>query len=195
MNLILASFLLSTLSVNGGNSNPASTPRQESVKSPLRANYIVTAADDFIVEAYLNGKLIPNEKRSLLDEVYGATAEKIDVEVRKGDWLVFNVVNNQLRWNGSYYFAVAGCFAENEFGFSSQISAQKDVSCWCVCDSTRDIDRFISKRNFLSDRKPKVVATPWSAGDELMRRFAGSYWKGQPVWGARRNTWVKVIVE
>jgi hypothetical protein len=51
---------------------------------------------------------VPDSKRTLLVERFGTTAEWIDVDVKRGDWLVFNVVNNRMRWGGCSYVAVAG---------------------------------------------------------------------------------------
>jgi hypothetical protein len=157
----------------------------------LRASYIVTAADDFVVEVYRNGVPVPDSKRTMLEERFGATVERIDVEVRRGDWLVFNVVNNRMRWGGARYFGVAGCFAPTEFGFVSDWASRQ----WCVCDSPRDASKFIARRSYLAGRHVHVVANPWSDGDGLMRQYAGASWNGSPVWGEVRNTWIKVIVE
>ncbi len=187
---ILAVSLSLSISMNGGVATKAQRNAQAE-KNPVRAKYLITTADDFIVDAYLNGKAIPQAKRELLVERFGATVEKINVEVRKGDWLVFNVVNNKMRWNANYYFAVAGCFAENEFGFVSQNTSDE----WCVCDTPHDVDRFISDRKFFRHRPAQEVRIPWADGDPLMKQFAGSQWKGQAVWGASRNTWVKMIVD
>src|SRR3954468_24396185 len=74
------------------------------------ANYLVTVADDFVVEVYHNGQRVPDSARELILERFGATGEKINIAVKSGDWLVFHVVSNRLRWDGSKYFAVAGCF-------------------------------------------------------------------------------------
>src|SRR5437762_10648520 len=82
----------------------------------LRAKYLITVTDDFIVNVYHNGKCVPLTRRTLLAEHFGATVERIDEGVKKGDWLVFNVVNNRLRWGGACYFGVAGCFDRDEFG-------------------------------------------------------------------------------
>ena len=162
--------------------------RQASV---ARAKYLITTTDDFIVEVYLNGESVPQSKRTLLEERYGATVERIDVEVHKGDWLVFNVVNNRMRWGGAYYFAVAGCFARDEFGFVSR----SDAGNWSVCDTPHDVDNFISKKTFFRHRPAQAVTQPWADGDALMQQHAGPGWKGTPVWGSSRNTWVKVVVD
>ena len=157
----------------------------------LRANYLITAADDFIVDVYLNGKPIPDSKRTMLEERFGATVERIDAEVHSGDWIVFNVVNNRLRWGGTRYFGMAGCFAANEYGFISDRASRQ----WSACDNPRDATRFITQMSFLDRSAVQIIDNPWPVGDELMRQYAGSNWSGSPVWGKSRNTWIKVIVE
>ena len=159
--------------------------------SDLRAAYLITVADDFIADLYQNGRPIPDTKRQLLEERFGATIERINTTVRKGDWLVFNVVNNRLRWGGAYYFAVAGCFANDEFGFVSRL----DDGNWSACDTSADVDRFITRKSYFQQRAAQKISQPWSDGDTLIRHYAGAAWSGAPVWGATRNTWVKVIVE
>ncbi len=156
----------------------------------IRAKYLITVADDFIVDVYHNGKYVPDSKRTLLLERFGATVERIDVEVRGGDWLVFNVVNDRLRWGGAYYFAAAGCFAQGEFGFVSST----ETGDWSACDDPKDADRFIAKKSFLRHRPARAVSRPWHEGTPLMTAHAGAGWNGTPVWGASRNCWVKVIV-
>ncbi len=158
---------------------------------PIRAAYVITVADDFIVDIYHNGRAVPDSKRQMLEERYGATAERINIEVRKGDWLVFNVVNNRMRWGGAYYFAAAGCFAANEFGFSSNL----EDGNWCVCDTVHDAAKFILRREYLANQPAKAISTLWADGGAMMRQFAGDQWKGTPLWGSSRNTWIKVLVE
>src|SRR5262245_35721040 len=99
--MIRATALLLVLSLVAGGSPPLESP----AATEARANYLITVTDDFVVDVYLNGKPIADAQRQLLDERFGATAEQMNVAVKKGDWLVFNVVNNRLRWNGAKYFA------------------------------------------------------------------------------------------
>src|SRR3954451_17644250 len=99
MGAILALGLLRPVSAGDQPTDP---------RGPVIADRIFAVADDFIVDVYHNGVKVPDAKRMLLVEVHGATAERIDIEVREGDWLVFNVVNNRLRWGGCSYFRVAG---------------------------------------------------------------------------------------
>src|SRR3954464_3923074 len=74
-------------------------PEVDSKKTPeVRCKYLITVADDFVVEVYHNGKPVPDTERELLVERFGATAEKVQVAIRTGDWLVFHVVQNRLRW-------------------------------------------------------------------------------------------------
>ena len=167
------------------------TPSKLDTPKTVRARYLITVADDFIVDVYHNGKCVPDARRQLLQERFGATAERIDIEVRQGDWLVFNVVNNRLRWGGASYFAVAGCFARDEFGFTSQ----RDTGTWSVCDTPGDVDRFITDKTYFAHRPAQPVERPWQDGDGLMRTFAGQSWSGAPLWGASKNTWIKVIID
>nr|MBA3312116.1 hypothetical protein [Planctomycetaceae bacterium] len=148
-------------------------------------------ADDFVVDVYHNGVKVPDEKRHLLEERFGATAERVDVEVRRGDWLVFHVVNNRLRWGGAKYFAVAGSFGRDEFGFASDLSS----GAWSACDSPREADRFIGKRDYLRHRAASAIAIPWADGTPMMHAHAGPSWNGSPIWGAAPSTWIKVAVD
>jgi hypothetical protein len=157
----------------------------------LRAKYLITVADDFIADAYRNGRPIPDARRQLLEERFGATVERIDTDVHKGDWLVFNVVNDRLRWGGAYYFAVAGCFAKDELGFVSRL----DDGEWSACDTPADVDRFITRKTYFQQRAAQRINQPWGDGEGLIRQYAGGAWNGVPLWGASRNTWIKVIVE
>src|SRR3954469_20834310 len=91
MGMILALGLFRPLSADG-------QPGDQ--RGALIADRLFTVADDFIVDVYHNGVKVPDSKRTLLVERFGATAERIDIEVRRGDWLVFNVVNNRMRWGG-----------------------------------------------------------------------------------------------
>ena len=164
---------------------------QRRFRERLRTDYLVTVADDFIVDLYHNGKLVPDGRRKVLLERFGAIVERIRLQVRDGDWIVFNVVNNRLRWGGAYYFAVAGCFGDDEFGFVSRL----DTKTWSACDSPNDVERFISDKTYLSDRPAQEVVRPWREGTTFMRRYAGKSWDGSPLWGSTKNTWIKVILQ
>ncbi len=171
--------------------SPIQEPLKRKESSDLRAKYLITAADDFIVDVYLNGRCVPASKREMLNEIFGATVERINVEVKRGDWIVFNVVNNRLRWGGVSYFGVAGCFAPNEFGFVSDVNN----GLWAACDSPKDAENFIAWREALMHRPAQLISLPWARGDELMHSAAGDKWNGTSVWGTSRNTWVKVLIE
>lgn len=186
---VLTALLTVLTSALGAARDPARAPSHQ--PQLLRASYLICVTDDFIVDVYLNGRPVPDEKRNLLEERFGATVERIDVAVHRGDWLVFNVVNNRLRWGGTRYFGVAGCFAPDEFGFVSDRASRQ----WSACDEARDAGRFISQKGFLSRRSVQLIENPWLDGDGLMRQHAGEHWSGSPVWGGGRNTWIKVILE
>jgi serine/threonine protein kinase len=150
------------------------------------ATAIHTAADDFIIDIYHNGERVPDAQRKVSAEIFGAMGEKIDVTVREGDWLVFNVVNNRLRWNGAYYFGVSGVNADDSIGFVSELESGR----WSACDNPGDAPRFIKQRDYLADRRAQAVTQPWAHGDGILKQ-AVKGWNGQAVWGTNRNTWIK----
>jgi hypothetical protein len=162
---------------------------------PLRAdedvvaNYVITSADDFLVDIYHNGRVVPDCRRHMLSERFGATSERIDLQVNRGDWLVFHVVSDRMRWGGVRYFAAAGVFEKNEFGFVSH----PDSRDWSACDDTSRAARFISKKNFMSDNPAQKITELWLDGQGLMKQFAGDSWSGEPLWGRSRDTWLKFI--
>ena len=170
---------------------PANASVEAVPKRPpeLRCEYLITVADDFVVDVYLNGKPVPETQRELLVERFGATAEKVKVAVRAGDWLVFHVVQNRLRWGGSKYFAVAGCFAANEFGFVSD-PASAD---WSVCDDPAKASGFIRHREAGRNARAAVIEVPWGEGDQYMKECAGNDFGGKALWGRAPSTWIKFV--
>ena len=178
--------------IDDGTARPPVPAKKTSRPQPKGsiASYLVTATDDFIVEAYKNGARIPDDKRQLLDEIHGATAERINVDVRGGDWLVFHVVNNRLRWDGAKYFAVAGCTGENEFGFVSDPGS----SDWSVCDDPGRARDFIRQRDDGTETRASIIGKPWSDGDKTIRKHAGAEFPGKPLWGGAASTWIKFVV-
>jgi hypothetical protein len=156
----------------------------------LRAREVITVTDDFVVEVYQNGVRVPDSKRQLLLDRFGATLESTRIEVRTGDWLVFHLVNNRLRWGGAYYFGAAGVLAPGECGFVSELTS----GAWSSCDNPALAGRFIAEKRFMSDNRPVPVERPWSEGTEIMKRSVGDSWDGEPIWGRERSCWLKVIV-
>jgi hypothetical protein len=157
--------------------------------TPVLATAVQVAADDFVVDIFLNGQRVPDSARRMTSEVHGAMGERVNVTVREGDWLVFNVVNNRLRWGGVRYFAAAGLAGDGSIVFVSEESAQ-----WSVCESPGDVPRFIAERDFGSDRPVQRIGDPWPGGDKMMAREVPG-WSGQGIWGApsHRNIWLKFI--
>jgi len=184
--LLIGLIVSPTVSAFGSDAKETSSP-----ESAIRGRYLITVADDFIVDVYHNGVKVPDGRRELLEERFGATVERINVEVHKGDWLVFHVVNNRLRWGGASYFGAASCFGKDEFGFVSGV----ECGCWSTCDSPRDAEKFIARKNFLRQHSASLIANPWGDGTPLMQAYAGPAWNGQPIWGHAPSTWLKVVVE
>lgn len=153
------------------------------------STHLITATNDYIVDAYHNGVKIPDTQREMLHEHYGATVEKIQVDVQPGDTLVFHVVSNRLRWGGSRYFAAAGLLSAGDFGFVTDPAS----SDWSVCDDPLQSNQFIQQRDFGVQNRALIVTNPWDVGDELMRRYAGDGYPGKPVWGNKASTWIKYV--
>jgi hypothetical protein len=181
-------LLMLLCSLMGGCATSRTCERPE---VPVRANYVVTVADDFVVDAYLNGIRIPDDRRQLLLELFGATAERINVQVHEGDWLVFHVVNDRLRWGGDYYFAAAGVLQTNEFGFVSELESGN----WSACDNPHKVHRFIEEKNYLQQNKAQQIPLVWQDGTPKMKQCVGESWTGEPLWGLSRDTWLKVVVK
>jgi hypothetical protein len=156
-------------------------------RGEVLASHVFTVADDFVVDVYHNGLKVPDAKRTLLVENFGATTERIDIDVRPGDWLVFNVVNNRLRWGGCSYFAVAGR-GDAGIAFTTETTSGR----WSRCDDPGKVNRFVLDRDFATDDKAVPIANPWPDGDGLMNHVADG-WGGTPVWGKTRNTWIKYV--
>jgi hypothetical protein len=171
------------------NAKPADAPAPAPGK--LLAKQVLTSADDFVVEVYHNGKAVPLERRKMTAENYGATAEAIDVEVRQGDWLVFHVVCNRLRWDGARYFAAAG---RGEDGASVTFTSELTSGRWSACDDPGDVPKFLAERDFKADARALAIRNPWGGGDPAMQQMLGDTpWKGTPVWGAQPSTWIKFV--
>lgn len=168
---------------------PSTSPSEP---PPVVAKFLYLVADDFVVELYVNGKRVEDEDRHLLGERYGATKERVDVELHPGDWIVFNVVNDRLRWNGAKYFAAAGMIDEGQPAFWTDASSGK----WSFCDATADVDEFIAKPTYLASHQVVAIQEhKWDAGDGMMRNTVKD-WRGEPIWapGRARNIWIKYVV-
>ncbi|WP_435008581.1 hypothetical protein P12x_005789 [Tundrisphaera lichenicola] len=174
--------LLAALGLSGD--APADNPPPS---EPVIARTLIAVVDDFIVDIYHNGVKVPDDRRELVDEIHGATVERITLDVRRGDWLVFNVVNNRLRWGGTQYFAVSG---RGDSGVS--VMTEPDSGRWSVCDDPSEVKCFIADRDHWAGHRALPIAFPWGEGDSLMTRHADG-WAGKPVWGTSRNTWIKFI--
>jgi hypothetical protein len=175
--------------VDDGSVKPKPAEKKAVRPNDLLATHLITVTDDFIVEAYKNGTRIQRSQRTLLNEIFGATAERISVDVRPGDWLVFHVVNNRLRWEGAKYFAVAGMLRENDYGFVSDPASE----AWSVCDDPERVRDFIRRRDEGTEIRASPIAKPWAEGDDHMRQNAGAGYPGKALWGGGASTWIKFV--
>lgn len=173
-------------------------PAKLSHKPPrLLANWIIVTAKDFVINAYKNGERIPKEKRRLLLDRFGASVERIDIKVHRGDWLAFQVANNQIRHGGAKFFAVAGCLETNEFGFVSDPNSE----AWTVCNESNGVKQFIAvpdstmfQESTIGIERPALeITNPWNEGMGFMRQYAGKDFHGKPLWGKEASTWIKFV--
>ncbi len=153
-------------------------------------SYLVTIADDFVVDVYHNGVPVPDAQRELILERFGACGEKINVEVKPGDWLVFHVVQNRMRWNGTKYFAAAGCTGPDRFTFVSDPASD----AWSACDDPARAGEFIRNRDAGKETRTRRIDNPWSEGDAFIKEHAGASFSGAALWGRAASTWIKYRV-
>jgi serine/threonine protein kinase len=193
LGLVIAASALYIGSQLGRRGDTARATQGATAAVPALANTVYAVVDDFIVEVYHNGEKLPDSQRQVANEVFGATSEKINAPIREGDWLVFNVVNNRLRWNGAYYFGVAGIREDNTIGFVSELESGR----WSVCDNPGDAPKFIAQRDYLAANRAQPVGKPWAHGDNMLKEFTrssppdGLVTPPQAIWGTNRNTWIK----
>lgn len=161
-------------------------------KSKVACKFLYLCADDFVVEVYVNGKPVGDEKRKLIHERFGATVERIEVELHPSDWIVFNVVNDRLRWNGSKYFAAAGMMEEGKPAFWTEATSGN----WSFCEAPANADQFISQREHLAGQHVELIRTQkWGLGDGIIQNLTKN-WRGQAIWstGPARSIWIKYVV-
>ncbi len=164
-------------------------PGAAPARGKVMAQRVFTAADDFIVDVWHNGRRVPDDKRQMVGDNFGASAEKIEIEVREGDWLVFNVANNRLRWGGAHYFGAAGVNdGEPAIGFTSDPADGR----WSYCDDPGRVPAFIAHPGYLADQAAPAPANPWGGGDGEMKARVPD-WNGRPIWGRERTTWLKFV--
>ena len=158
----------------------------------LRAKWIAWCADDFVVDLWHNGRVVPVAQRSLIHEIYGATVERAEVALKAGDWLVFHVVHNRMRWNGCKFFGMVGMAAENEASLVSTNGKE-----WSAADFAMDAFRFIRERDYLKDKPAKLIPLEslWDQGYSRLHELCGGKWHGTPIWGEAASCWLKLRVE
>lgn len=145
-------------------------------------------ADDFVVAIWHNGERVPDNKRKLLGDVYGATMEQVDIDVLEGDWLVFNVASNPVRWGGSSFFGVAGMLTPQATIFASSLQDGR----WTFEEGLDRLPAFLASRDVQG--RPVIPPAPeWDQGRTRMQEITSRTWNGDPIWGLSHNTWIKFI--
>lgn len=180
-------FLLRPASPSVETNGLVPVPAAANPDAPVVATDLFIGADDFVVDVFHNGHRVPEEARTVNAEVHGAIGERTTLAVREGDWLVFNVANNRLRWGGACYFGVAGVAADGSVAFVSEESDR-----WSVCEDPGQVPRFIADPKFLADRAVQRIEKPWNGGDKMITSKVQG-WSGYAIWGSptNRNIWIK----
>jgi hypothetical protein len=156
---------------------------------PIAAHYIQMVSAEFVVDIYHNGVLVPQSKRQLQKEVYGAQIEKVSLELHEGDWLVFHVVNNGLRTGFPRCFFAAGMLDETHPTFFTEAASHR----WLACDNIQKVSQFIANWADRGDGSAQAVTQPWKDGVKYINEKVPG-WKGSPIWGTAHGTWLKYVI-
>jgi hypothetical protein len=159
-------------------------------RGAIVAHHLQIVSSEFVVDVYQNGKLVPAKQHTLEKEIYGAQIEQVDLVIREGDWIVFHVVNNDLRGsNFPRYFVVAGMLDDKHVAFVSETLS----GTWFVCDNLANVAQFIADRDDRGDGPAHRLTVHWTDGDkEISERVPD--WNGDPIWGTSHEPWIKYIV-
>ena len=154
----------------------------------LVASNVVVAADDFVINVYHNGQIVPDTHFKLENEIYGATVMRIRMDIHPGDWIVFEVANDRFRWDGNCAFAAAGLKDNGQTAFASDT----DSGHWSACDSTDKASHFISDAAYGADSGVVVPRRPWTRAADEVRKLCPD-WQGKIIWcdSDARHIWIK----
>jgi hypothetical protein len=145
-------------------------------------------ADDFIVDVYHNSVKVPVSRRELLEERFGRPSNRSTSRSIK-EIGSSSTLSTTASVGSASYFGAASCFGKDEFGFVSGI----ECSCWSECDVPRDVQKFIARKNFLSDQPASLQTRGEMAPSHAA--LNGSAWRGQPIWDQTPSPWLNVIAE
>lgn len=169
---------------------PVPVAKPDPTPPGLVARSLTVVAKDFVIEAYKNGERLTQAQRKMVLDRFGATAEKIKIDVHAGDWLVFHVAHNRLRHKGTKYFGVTGHLNEEQVGFVSRANSPD----WSVCDQAAQSHEFIHFRNAGTEARAIPIARPWEEGRKFMNKYSGHEFSGDAIWGTAPSTWIKYVV-
>ncbi|MHC5011570.1 MAG: hypothetical protein ACYTG6_11575, partial [Planctomycetota bacterium] len=153
------------------------------------ASDLAVVADDFVVDVWVNGERLPLDNREMVAEIHGAMTERIHVDLHEGDWVVFHVVANRMRWNGASYFGVHATGPEGKTAFTTDTDGR-----WTICDDPSRVESFLANREPSTEAKAIAPANPWHEAPRLWRDLLGHDFTGEPVWGRAPSTWIKYVV-
>jgi hypothetical protein len=151
------------------------------------ADSLYWAACDFVINVWHNGDPVNWKNRKLEAEVFGRTAERLPIDLREGDWVVFQLANNIVRGKGGRLF-IAGALLNDKPVIETSAS-----SPWFFEDNPGKAGDFMA--SYDSGREQNAVSIPtdeaWGDGVKLYKR-AFPQTKAEPIWGNQPVTWIKL---
>ncbi|MEM8885754.1 MAG: PQQ-binding-like beta-propeller repeat protein [Planctomycetota bacterium] len=175
--------------VNGKDTVVKVTGPERPPAPPLVAQSMLLVADDFVVDVWVNGKKLPREARELVLEIHGASTERVHADLRPGDWVVFQVANNRLRWGGASYFGARGVRPDGKLAFVSTTKGN-----WSYCDDPGRAMKFIGNRDIGADQLARKPRREWDGAVGIWKGQIGRGFEGEAIWGKAPVTWLKFIV-
>jgi outer membrane protein assembly factor BamB len=153
---------------------------------PLVATDLTIVAADFVVDLWVSGRKVPVDHRHALGSKSGPGSERVALDVRKGDWLAFQVAASPLRRGGSGYFGLVAMDAAGHEVFRSECGSE-----WSACDDPGSAPAFIAERGSGAEQAAVSPAVPWASAAALWQRILKRDFTGEPLWGSSASPWLK----
>ncbi len=149
------------------------------------AKYVEFAAESFVTEIWLNGLRVPDAARKRVATRDGVAYDRLELEIREGDWLVFQVANDRARGEG--FLAAWGLDNDGKTVFQSSAT-----DGWFVCEEPGRAHAFVASK----DGKGAYPATPSSTAKlmSISKEPKEHRLGGEPLRARSGTTWIKCVV-
>lgn len=176
--------------------HPPKQPRVAQASHPhsdrgkIVGDSVYWVACDFVANVWHNGKRVPPNQRVMEEEIHGRTIERDRVEIREGDWLVFQLVNNPLRENGVKLFMLA------VLKDGRPVLASENSEFWTSVSDPSIAEDFVQSYQSAHGSSVQELQREerWEDGYQRFRRafrFPGA----KPIWGQDEPVvWIKLRV-